>query len=53
MNVDVPNLLRALGITEFKEHRGELWARCPFPGHKDADASWSICWNPGGPRNGG
>lgn len=30
-----------LGI-EFKDHNGELWARCPHPSHPEKTGSWSI-----------
>ncbi|MHA1569042.1 MAG: toprim domain-containing protein [Alphaproteobacteria bacterium] len=52
MNVDIPNLLRALGI-EARDHNGELWAPCPYPGHDENEPSWSIRWDgPGGLKNG-
>lgn len=39
--VDVPRMLMLLGI-EFRDHHGELWACCPFPGHDEKTPSWSI-----------
>jgi len=53
LNVDVPNLLAALGITDWKERNGEIWAPCPYPGHPEKEPSWSIRWDgPQGQRNG-
>lgn len=37
----MPRMLMLLGI-EFKDHNGELWARCPNPKHPEKTGSWSI-----------
>jgi DNA primase len=34
-------MLLALGI-EFRDQRGEYWARCPHPNHHEKTGSWSI-----------
>ena len=40
--VDVPAVLRALGL-EFEDRgEGELYARCPNPEHPDSNPSWHI-----------
>jgi DNA primase len=41
MKVDVIRLLDALGV-EATDRGGELWACCPYPGHEEGEASWSI-----------
>lgn len=52
MNVDVPNLLRALQV-DYRQRGDELWAPCPYPGHSENEPSWSITWEgPAGQRNG-
>ncbi len=52
MLVDVPKMLRLLGITEYKQVRGELWARCPMPLHPEGKPSWSIVNDPSSPKHG-
>lgn len=42
MQVDVPRLLNALRIRDAIYRHKEWWARCPFPGHKETEPSWSI-----------
>lgn len=52
INPDVPNLLKALKI-EGRLINGEFWACCPYPGHTEKTASWSIRWDgPMGQENG-
>ena len=52
MLVDVPKLLAALGVRDYEERRGELWACCPMPPHSEAKASWSIVNDPSSPKHG-
>lgn len=49
--IDVVRLLEALNIKVEFERGGELWARCPYPGHEERTASWSIR-NDKGPKHG-
>lgn len=42
MKVDIHRLLRTLGIKVDKPMHGNLWALCPYPGHKESHPSWSI-----------
>lgn len=46
MHVDVPRLLVALGITDFRDQGGEVWAPCPYPGHDEKTPSWSMTIDP-------
>ncbi len=41
MKVDVPRLLKALGIFSEDMH-DEMWACCPYPEHDELTPSWSI-----------
>jgi len=43
VNVDVPRLLQALGIT-YVQKGSRCWAKCPSPEHSDHEPSWFI-WN--------
>ncbi len=52
MLVDVPRLLTALNIGGALKRRGEIWAPCPYPSHKDREPSWSIVNNPRSPDHG-
>ena len=53
VNVDVPRLLVALGITDFRDQGGEIWAPCPYPDHNEKTPSWSISVDDSDPiRNG-
>jgi DNA primase len=49
LNVDITRLLLALGVTDFRERNGEIWAPCPYPGHPEKEPSWSIKLEPGNP----
>lgn len=50
--LDVPELLRRLGIQAEPLGRNELVARCPNPMHDDKSPSWRIRVEPGGRRHG-
>lgn len=52
MRVDVPQMLLALGITEFRYERAEIWAPCPYHTEKVAGGSWSINNSPESDRYG-
>lgn len=42
IHVDVPRLLIALGIEDFKQDGSSIWAACPYPGHEETKPSWHI-----------
>lgn len=52
-DIDIPSTLERLGITETtRQARGELWAPCPFPDHRETRPSFQVRDEPGTPKHG-